>query len=191
VPPSPSRSSRCWSTPTRSTAASRSDDKSVVLGNEAIRGFDDALGAFREDYLARTPVADDPSLYRPAATLSFALNHAVHGLRPFGYHAVNVALHALVSVMALCVARLFATERVAIAAALLFAAHPVHAESVANVAGRPEMLAAIGILGTLLAWNRARLAPTRRAAWSAACACSASFALLVFSKESGVVARCR
>lgn len=164
------------------------DDKSVVLGNEAIRSWDGALGAFGEDYLARTPVADDPSLYRPAATLSFALDHALHGMRPFGYHLVNVVLHALVSVLALTVARLFATERVAVAAALLFAVHPIHTEAVANVAGRPELLAAIGILGTLLAWNRARLAETPRSAWAAAIVCGVSFALAVFSKESGVVA---
>lgn len=160
------------------------DDKSVVVGNEAIRALRYAPFAFFEDYLARTPVAEDPSLYRPLATISYAIDHALHGLRPFGYHLTNVLLHALASVAALGVARRVASERAAVAAALLFAVHPIHAEAVANVAGRPELLAAIGVFTTVIAWKRLR------GAWSirAAVVCVASFALAVFSKESGVVA---
>ncbi len=164
------------------------DDKSVVLGNEAIRGWDGVRHVFGEDYLARTPVAADPSLYRPAATLSFALDHALHGLRPFGYHLGNVLLHAIACVLALGVARIFAGPRVALAGALLFAVHPVHVEAVANVAGRPELLAGIGIFGTLSAWDRFRRAEQTRSALWAACLGAFAFALAVFSKESGVVA---
>jgi hypothetical protein len=42
-------------------------------------------------------------LWRPVTSLSFVLDHALHGLDPFGYHAVNVATHALVSVLVLLV----------------------------------------------------------------------------------------
>ncbi len=164
------------------------DDKSVVLANEAIRGWDGVRHVFGEDYLARTPVAADPSLYRPAATLSFALDHALHGLAPFGYHVANVVLHALASVLALFVARIHAAPRVALAAALLFAAHPIHVEAVANIAGRPELLASVGVFGALLAWDRVRAAQEVRSAVAAASTCALAFALAVFAKESGIVA---
>src|SRR6185503_19600475 len=32
---------------------------------------------------------------RPLLNLSFALNHALGGLRPWGYHAVNIGVHIL------------------------------------------------------------------------------------------------
>jgi Flp pilus assembly protein TadD len=88
--------------------------------------------------------------WRPVATLSFALNHALHGLEPRGYHLVNVALHAGVSVLVLAVfARATGAALPALVAALLFAAHPVHTEAVASVVGRAELLAAGGFF---LAW---------------------------------------
>jgi hypothetical protein len=37
--------------------------------------------------------------YRPVTTLTFRFNHIIHGLHPLGYHAVNVLLHAAVSVL--------------------------------------------------------------------------------------------
>ncbi len=97
--------------------------------------------------------------WRPMTTLTFAANYAAHGLAPAGYHAVNVALHAAVSVLMLSV---FATLGVpvvtAVIAALLFAAHPVHTEAVASVVGRAELLTAAAFF---LAW-RLFLAADRR-----------------------------
>ncbi len=88
--------------------------------------------------------------WRPVTTLSFAFNHALHGFAPRGYHVVNVALHAGVSVLILAVlTRVTGAAMVATVAALLFAAHPVHTEAVASVVGRAELLAAGGFF---LAW---------------------------------------
>ena len=36
--------------------------------------------------------------YRPLTVLTFRLNYVLHGLRPVGFHLVNVVLHAAVSV---------------------------------------------------------------------------------------------
>src|SRR5262249_3267115 len=51
--------------------------------------------------------------------------------------------------------------------ALLFAAHPVHVEAVANVVGRAELLAAIGFLAGFLAYVRAVDAERTRWNWLA------------------------
>jgi len=117
-------------------------------------------------------------LYRPITTWSFALNRAVTGEEPHGFHAVNLLLHA-----AVCALAWFAARRAgvfygtAILAALLFAVHPVHVEAVANVAGRAELLAGGFALAAWLAHRRGQpvLAPLL-------------YLLAVLSKEGAVLA---
>ena len=109
--------------------------------------------------------------YRPLTTLSFALNHALGGLDPVGYHAVNVLLHAVVCVLlAVVLGGVTGRPRLAGLAALLFAAHPVHTEAVASVVGRAEELAALLGLGAWWLVLRSRSAARGRAAWLAGAA---------------------
>lgn len=92
--------------------------------------------------------------YRPLCVLSFRLNYAVHGLEPFGYHLVNVGLHAVVSVLFTHFAgQLFnGRKRVTLVAGLLFATHPIHTEAVAGVVGRADCGAALFFLLSLMAY---------------------------------------
>ncbi|UCG15609.1 MAG: tetratricopeptide repeat protein [Phycisphaerales bacterium] len=88
-------------------------------------------------------------LYRPVAILSYRLNHAIHGLDPFGYHLTNLILHVLVSAFVYRLALRMAHSQVcAVVAGCAFAALPIHTEAVAHVVGRAELLVA---LFTLLA----------------------------------------
>ena len=138
------------------------DDEYIVRTNPNIRSLADVRSiwltdwwyyAGAEDGLA--PELRDPArdrLYRPLTIFSLALNYAVHGLNPVGYHAVNVLLHGMVTILVWKFAdRLFRKPRIAGVAALLFAVHPIHAEAVANVVGRAELLAALFLLVGLLA----------------------------------------
>jgi len=126
------------------------------------------------------------ALWRPLTTSSFALDHALFGLAPLAYHAENVALHAVVSVLVLTV---FAAAGVATpiagAAALLFAAHPVHTEAVANVVGRAELIAAAGFLAAWRAWLAAGAARGgRRIAWRLAAL--VAYVLAMLGKENAI-----
>lgn len=91
--------------------------------------------------------------YYPAVFSSFWIQHKLHGLEPFGYHLVNVLLHAA---SALLVVRL--AQRLAIPGAwmigALFALHPVHVESVAWVTERKNVLSALFYLMAALAYLR-------------------------------------
>ena len=74
--------------------------------------------------------------YRPLTVVTFRyLNHYFSGLRPYSYHAVNVALHAACSLLYLEVCRvlLAGSEAWATAAACSFAAHAVHTEAVSSL----------------------------------------------------------
>ena len=75
--------------------------------------------------------------------LSFSLEEKAVGLSPFLFHLDNLLLHAVCSVLAfLLLKAMLKEDRAAFYAALLFAVLPVHAEAVAWVSGRAEVLAA-------------------------------------------------
>ena len=90
-------------------------------------------------------------LYRPVTIASLALNRMLTGTAPAGFHVVNLLLHALVSGLVWYVVRGIGVHYgTALAAALLFAVHPLHTEVVANIAGRAELMAAVWVLSSPL-----------------------------------------
>jgi hypothetical protein len=120
------------------------DDNLVVALNPVVTEGDWG-GAFLGPYW---PVAREGSgLYRPLTTASFVAEWPLWKGSPLGFHAVNVVLHAAVSLLLLALLLRFAALPGALAGALLFAIHPVHVEAVANVVGRGELLAALSVLG--------------------------------------------
>ncbi|XP_034528836.1 protein O-mannosyl-transferase TMTC2-like [Notolabrus celidotus] len=93
--------------------------------------------------------------FRPLCTLSFRLNYTLHGLRPWGYHLLNVILHALVTTLFTTFSRpLLGGGLWSLLAGLLFASHPVHTEAVAGVVGRADVGAALFFLLSLLCYMR-------------------------------------
>ena len=121
------------------------DDDDYVTGNETLR---DARG------LARiwTELGATPQYY-PLVHTTFWIEHHLWGVRPFGYHAVNVLLHAGSALLVWTILRRLRVPGAWLAAAL-FGVHPVHAESVAWVAERKNVLSGLLYLGALLAWIR-------------------------------------
>lgn len=124
------------------------DDYGSVVENPRIRDLQDVLSGFL------------PALVRsgrPVVDLTFALNHAAGGLAPFGYHLVNLAIHAcavvLVFLFTRTVMRLAGAPHpraVAILVAGAFALHPLQTQAVSYVAQRAESLASCAYLGALL-----------------------------------------
>ena len=161
------------------------DDIDIVYSNLRIRRIDAPA-----QYLA-TSWWDRPGNnyeYRPAVMGSFALQYALCGLRPWSWHAVNVLLHALscTLIWLLCM-RLFRLRLLATAAAGLFAIHPVHVESVANIVGRAELMVTVGFLLGVLSAHASFKARgwAGRGLWAAATL--AAGVLAAFSKEHGVL----
>jgi tetratricopeptide (TPR) repeat protein len=130
-----------------------------------------------------------PDLYRPLTTLSYLFNYSVLGNRenPLGYHWINFLLHAANALLVYCVAlAVFRDSARSLALAALWAAHPVLTESVTNIVGRADMLAAGSVLLGLLCHRKAvSSAGAPKAAWLAALALAGSIGM--FSKESAVV----
>lgn len=81
---------------------------------------------------------------------TFRINHQLGGLEVTGYHAVNIALHAIVSMQFFLLSSYFLPSMHACGVAgLLFATHPVHVEAVASLAGRAELLSGFFFLSSL------------------------------------------
>lgn len=89
--------------------------------------------------------------WRPVFTLYLGLNYRLWGLDDtFGWHVMNVLVHALVTALAYGVMRRLGMSRLLAAlGAAVFAIHPVHVESVAWVSGAPDPLLGVGALGAL------------------------------------------
>jgi tetratricopeptide (TPR) repeat protein len=86
---------------------------------------------------------------RPLTFLTFWANYRLGGENPWGYHALNMALHAAAVLLLFEVLRR-AAETEALWSALIFAVHPIQAEAVDYVWARSIVLAAIF---TFLAWR--------------------------------------
>ncbi len=100
------------------------------------------------------PTSLDPEVhYWPLTYSSFWLEHKLWGFAPAGYHATNIVLHLLNSLLLLLLLRRFALPGAWLAAAI-FAVHPVHVEPVAWVMGRKDLLATLFTFTAFLVWLR-------------------------------------
>lgn len=88
--------------------------------------------------------------WHPLTWLSLMLDYNLYGLSPTGFHATNLALHILNTVLLFLLLQRMtgATWRSAFVAAL-FALHPIHVESVAWVSERKDVLSTFFGLLTL------------------------------------------
>jgi len=104
--------------------------------------------------------------YRPLLPLTLSLNYAIGGLHPAGYHIVNIALQAMAAILVYLLfvelldqgstVRRNLRPRVALAAAAVFAVHPVSGIPVNYVTARDLLLMQVFMIGALLAYVRMR-----------------------------------
>jgi tetratricopeptide (TPR) repeat protein len=103
---------------------------------------------------------------RPLVNLSLAINYALGGLRVWGYHALNLAVHLLASLTLFGITRRTlrqsslrerfgaAADKLALAIALLWTVHPLQTESVTYLIQRAESMMGLFYLLTLYCFIR-------------------------------------
>ncbi len=171
------------------------DDQSSVVQNADIQDLS-RLGR------VLVPQANSPVAGRPVVSLSFALNYAWGGLDVTGYHVVNVALHALCSLLVFALLRRTwassegnalpgwaSPDGPALAVALIWAVHPLNSEVVDYLTQRTESIMAACLLLTLYAAARAARAvqADRSSHWRWQVTAVVACALGMASKETAVV----
>ena len=160
-----------------------------VLANRLVRGPVSALPALlTSDYTAGSNLPS--GFWRPVVLLCYWVLWRLGLGTPIAFFAANIALHAGISIGVYHLARrLGAAAAAALAGALLFAVHPVHADVTAGVVGLKDLLAAAGfVVGYLLVLEAraAAAAGDGHRARSLTAGGLAAFLAGVLSKESAL-----
>lgn len=121
--------------------------------------------------------------YRPLPFLVYALIYQFAGLHAPTFHFVMVILHALNTALLYWFVRRLIDGRVALAAAALFALHPVHTEAVDWVAALPDLMMTTLVLSGLLLLARQAGSPR---GWRIANHC-VLYLLALWCKEPAVM----
>ena len=121
------------------------DDDQYVTQNHTLQSLE-GLGRIWLE-----PVATPQ--YYPLVFSSFWLEHHLWGLNPAGYHVVNVLLHICVAGFLFYILQYLDVPG-AWLAALVFALHPVHVETVAWISERKNVLSGLFYMGSAVFFLR-------------------------------------
>ena len=130
--------------------------------------------------------------YRPVTTLTFLLDQMIWKTNPLGYHLTNTIVHALNSCLFFYLAKSIietklesrSSRSLALIPAIIFAAYPIHVESVSWVAGRTDLVVTLFVLLTFMSYHLYRLTGNTRALIPS----FIFFLLSLGAKETGVIA---
>lgn len=139
------------------------DDKIVITENAYTKkGFQGIYELFSTEsfqgYFGEQKDLVAGARYRPLSIVSFALEYGIlGGLHPGVSHFINILLYALSAVLLYRILLLMLPLnkekkwwwQIAFVASILWLAHPVHSEAVANIKGRDEVLSLLFALMAL------------------------------------------
>jgi tetratricopeptide (TPR) repeat protein len=135
------------------------DDMGAVVNNSTIRHF----GSWA---ILNPPSNGTTTTGRPVVNFSFAVNEALGGEVAWGYHALNLAIHALAALALMGIVQRTLSgpilrdrfgakaQPLAFFVALLWAVHPLLTESVTCIAQRTESLCGLFYFLTLYTFTR-------------------------------------
>jgi Flp pilus assembly protein TadD len=171
------------------------DDGPIIADNPALHAPSGLLAAWHAAYWPAE--WGRAGLFRPVVQFAYALLWNVSGGAPWLFHLYAVALYAACAVAVLVLLARALSARAALLGALLFAVHPLHVESVANVAGSAEVVAALASIACVLVIVRAfgdahidaHIDATSEpigesVGWTSAIASAVFFAIALGAKES-------
>lgn len=85
------------------------------------------------------PTVSWRAFYRPIVWSSWAMDYALWGKSPFGWHVTSIIIHVVTTLLSTLIAlRLLGSWKVAVLTGALFAVHPAHTEAVAWINGRTD-----------------------------------------------------
>jgi hypothetical protein len=160
------------------------DDFRIIVENRTLERFPDVIAVVLHDAM------------RPLAGISWAVDRALWGTEPIGFHVSSLAWHLLNIVLVFAASRRAvmdaahpradAVDRALVTAtfaATIFAVHPALTQAVGYIGARADLLCAGASLATLLVFRHAVV--TGRARWYVAT--FAGWIIAVGAKEVGVM----
>ena len=126
------------------------DDLVYVADNPVIRSL-------RPENLSAMFFLKFAGNYSPLHILAYAIEYQGCGLRPAGYHAVNIILHGINSALVAMLCLRFGISRIgSVLSGILFPAHPVQVETAVWISELKSLLAAGFFLGAVIQYTRSQ-----------------------------------
>uniref|UniRef100_A0A3P8Y5B0 dolichyl-phosphate-mannose--protein mannosyltransferase n=1 Tax=Esox lucius TaxID=8010 RepID=A0A3P8Y5B0_ESOLU len=134
------------------------DDSEAIVNNQDLNPATPLNNIWGNDFWGSNLSSNNShKSYRPLTVLTFRFNYLMAGgLHPVGFHILNIGLHSLISALMFDMfsillggltyvnrKRLNHVPKASLLAGILFAAHPIHTESVAGIVGRADLLCAL------------------------------------------------
>lgn len=158
------------------------DDEFLIKKNFLIKGWGYAKNIFSTHLFYGC--GQPGYFYRPIQSLTLLADYSIWHLNPFGYHLTNTLLHIFNAILVYFLTnKLFATNKIAIFAGLLFVVHPIYTEAVTYISGRADVLSTFFALISL--FLLISFIKTRR--WAIYFLSILGFILALLSKENMII----
>ena len=161
------------------------DDNRQVLSNPYLRSFSHLREIFAANVWSYVGAQGMTNYYRPLMTLWYLFCYQFLGPLAYGFHLANVVLNAaVVCLVFLVTERIFRNRTWGFVAAVIFALHPIHSESVDWIAAVTDLQLTLFYLLTF--WFFLRLPSSARRGLRGGAAelgMVLSFALALLAKE--------
>lgn len=100
------------------------DDKDFIIERLEIRRLSNVPSFFTTGSMG---------VYRPVRTVFYAVNYALWGQNPLGYHLNALFIHISITILIYLILISALSNRLSLMTALLFAVHPVHTEAISFI----------------------------------------------------------
>jgi tetratricopeptide (TPR) repeat protein len=130
------------------------DDESVVVNNSSIQSTSNISKFFTAEEGFHKVIG---KYYRPIVSATYAIDYAIWGLNPYGFHLTNIIIHCIASLLLF---RIFQVlfwrykyrNLFSLLTTLIFAVHPIHTEAVSWISGRTDSLVTMFFFGAFLCY---------------------------------------
>ncbi len=133
------------------------DDMVLIVDNEGVGKW----GCFWENFVRDFFDTTDDTIefkygyYRPIISLSYMIDYALWGIKPWGFHLSNMIFHTISCIFVYLIFNaLFRNRYASVVTSLLFACHPIHTESVTWISGRTDVTAGMFFLSAFYLYQR-------------------------------------
>ena len=162
------------------------DDLDQVAANAFILNTHHLWQIFTTSVWTFKTAAPGVVYFRPMMNLTFLGLHKIYGNVAAGYHIFNLILAGWIVCMVFAVTARWTKNRpLALTAAVIFALHPVHSESVAWISDVTDLEVSLFVL--LAFWSYLALNESRSFSWKRQLGIAGLFVLALLSKEIAIV----
>lgn len=162
------------------------DDYSAIVENRFVQSGTDGISDIFSTHYRKGYWSSPGDLYRPLVLSSFAIEHQYTEGDPFLHHLINILFYAGIGVILFHLISNWLPNQhplFPLLVALLFLAHPIHTEVVANIKSRDEIMSLFFALSGLLALDK--YFRSQKISWLIVM--GIVFLLALLSKESSLV----